>query len=169
MSCLHLSLFLATATAAAHDINPVSARSLSTVNLHVCLGRPRFLSKFFNQRFMSPVSDQTVVHLCHVKKIMSSGALKRRDLTRWFFTDYVRTDLISQSHLACSWKPLQHTTVESLFSWTLDFFNLPITRSKTRFPPVRVPSVYHCNFTPDFSNVYYPISQTELLGFRFIT
>ena len=39
MSCLHFSLFLATAVAAVHDINPTLARSLTTVILHVSLGR----------------------------------------------------------------------------------------------------------------------------------
>ena len=37
----HLSLFLATAAAAAHDVSPSSAHSFSTVLCHVSLGRPR--------------------------------------------------------------------------------------------------------------------------------
>ena len=38
-----LSLFLVTAAAAAHDVSPSSAHSLSTVLLLIPLGRPRFL------------------------------------------------------------------------------------------------------------------------------
>lgn len=78
-----------------------------------------------------------VVHLWQVKKIMSCGTLKHRDLTRLFSSsDHARADVIYQSHLACRWKPLRHTTQysEIPMSWTLDFLNLPITWSKSSFP-----------------------------------
>ena len=38
-----MSLFLATAAAAAHYVSPSSERSLFTILLHVSVGRPRFL------------------------------------------------------------------------------------------------------------------------------
>ena len=43
-------------------------------------------------------------------------------------------------------------------SRTLTFFYLPITRTKSHFPP----SVEHRNFTPDFSN--YPIFQNNFVS-----
>ena len=43
VNVLHVSLLMATAAAAVHDVNPSSAHSFSTVLCHVSLGHPLLL------------------------------------------------------------------------------------------------------------------------------